>query len=884
MNNTTLVRETFHTSLLMEFFSKKQLRARTGHGQKMWPFVILKELLDNALDACEEVGVLPTIEITISDRAISVKDNGPGIDLDVIKGILDFSKRISSRDYYLSPTRGQQGNALKTLIAIPYVLHPDGEPEPIVIESRGWRHTIRVWVDPIIQEPQTDLATVQIADSDTDPFCKQNPGGASSDQAPTVQTGTSVRVPFCLQNLEDEEANEDQEDEDQDDGPDEVAAAKSLHAQFFALVQRFALFNPHASFTLTDGDQVHRYERTTDAVTKWLPSAPTDPHWYDVDQLRLLMCAYISLERLGRPALFLRDLLGLFHGLKRTGTRGAILEKLDLSGMKLHDLVIEGGGLDPDVIASLLTAMQDAARPVQPTRFGLLGDAHLTAWLTRHGCQDIVYAKTLDVDENGRPFVVETAFGYRPSASARLIVTGINSSPCLGDPFRELDENETSLADLLGESYLHEDSPTMVIVHLTAPCLSYTDQGKSSLAELGAIGEAITTNVTKITRAWTKHQERRIRAHNRAVAWRPARVKKESLKEICWPLIPAAYEKAAGSVGMAFARQIFYAVRAAAQLGDEKTLTSSYFIHTLLVDYMDAHPDHGFDVIFDDRGHFTEPHTGRTIGLGTLPVRHYVDASLVPPEMNIALGQLSTDYPTHGPTNRYANVLIVEKEGFFEIFKRAGINTRYDIAFASSKGMNSVAIRTLVEMLPVRFFCLHDFDKSGFSILGTLTRNTRRYRFKHKADVIDLGVRLDDVVAEHLASEPVAYNTKDPEKNLRLNGATKQEIAFLLADGGQRVELNAFDNDHLLEWLERKLQQHGVKKFIPTEATLTDAYRRALLIHTINHLLDDAVKDAKKDANAAPVPKTLLTQVRRILKANPTMAWDAAVAEIARTA
>ena len=35
---------------------------------------------------------------------------------------------------------------------------------------------------------------------------------------------------------------------------------------------------------------------------------------------------------------------------------------------------------------------------------------------------------------------------------------------------------------------------------------------------------------------------------------------------------------------------------------------------------------------------------------------------------------------------------------------------------------------------------LHDFDKSGFSIAGTLQRDTRRYEFQNSITTIDLGL------------------------------------------------------------------------------------------------------------------------------------------------
>ena len=38
----------------MDFLSAKELVTQTGHSVDEWPFVILKELIDNALDAAEE--------------------------------------------------------------------------------------------------------------------------------------------------------------------------------------------------------------------------------------------------------------------------------------------------------------------------------------------------------------------------------------------------------------------------------------------------------------------------------------------------------------------------------------------------------------------------------------------------------------------------------------------------------------------------------------------------------------------------------------------------------------------------------------------------------------------------------------------------------------
>ena len=95
-----LNREVFHTSLLLEFCSQK-------------------ELVDNGLDSAEEHDIAPVVAIGISTVTgeIIVTDNGPGIATATVDGILDYTVRVSSREAYPSPSRGRQGNALKTILA-----------------------------------------------------------------------------------------------------------------------------------------------------------------------------------------------------------------------------------------------------------------------------------------------------------------------------------------------------------------------------------------------------------------------------------------------------------------------------------------------------------------------------------------------------------------------------------------------------------------------------------------------------------------------------------------------------------------------------------------------------------------------------------------------
>ena len=121
-----LERTTFRTSRLLDFASEKELVAQTGHRREAWPLVILKELVDNGVDACEEAGIAPAITVTVDQSGITVADNGPGIPAETDRGHPRLHRPgQSSREAYVSPTRGAQGNALKTIVAMPFVL--DGE-------------------------------------------------------------------------------------------------------------------------------------------------------------------------------------------------------------------------------------------------------------------------------------------------------------------------------------------------------------------------------------------------------------------------------------------------------------------------------------------------------------------------------------------------------------------------------------------------------------------------------------------------------------------------------------------------------------------------------------------------------------------------------------
>ena len=73
----------------------------------------VKEAVDNALDACEEAGILPEVSVEIRETAesrfrVAVEDNGPGI-VEAQIGKVFAQLLYGSKFHKLSQSRGQQG-------------------------------------------------------------------------------------------------------------------------------------------------------------------------------------------------------------------------------------------------------------------------------------------------------------------------------------------------------------------------------------------------------------------------------------------------------------------------------------------------------------------------------------------------------------------------------------------------------------------------------------------------------------------------------------------------------------------------------------------------------------------------------------------------------
>lgn len=630
---------------------------------------------------------------------------------------------------------------------------------------------------------------------------------------------------------------------------------------------------------------------------KWLPSRPTSSHWYSLERLRALIAAYIAEEANGAKAKTVREFVSEFHGLKSTRKQKCIVAAAGLSGAWLHDLVA-GHDVDEEAVQRLLLAMQREARPVRPKSLGVIGEPHLTTCLVEWWCcapASVRYTRVTG-EAGGLPFVLEVALGIHEQDDAyRAVVAGVNWSPSLETPFDDL-------AYLLGEMRVDEDDPITLIAHLACPRPDFTDRGKGRIALPLSVAAALDKCVRSVAKRWKKakrqaDREGRLRQKQFEKLRRAQRTKELTLKEAVQQVMEAAYLHASGNKSdPANARQVMYAARPRVLelTGGRCWTKSSYFTQNLLPQFMEAHPQLTADwnVVFDARGRLIEPHTGRRIDLGTLEVRNYIQGwTAICPDRPAGIA-IPTDRPTHGPTNRYRFALFVEKDGFYPLLERYRIADRFDVAIMSTKGMSVTAARELVDQLSQRgvtVLVLRDFDKSGFSIVHTLRTDSPRYRFRAQPNVIDIGLRLEDIRAWEVLplAEAVEYRNaqKDPRERLRAAGATEEECHFLVGDraqgggwSGQRVELNAFTSPRFIEYVEYQLAQSGVTKVVPSGESLERAYRRAWTAAGIQAAIDEAMTRAP--AGEAPaLPRGLLAKLARAIE-DMGQSWDEALAEI----
>jgi DNA topoisomerase-6 subunit B len=140
-----------------EFFQKNRHLLGFDNPQKAL-LTATKEAVDNSLDACEEAGILPSLEVEIEEKAedrfrLAITDNGPGIMRNQIPKV--FGKLLyGSKFHTMRQSRGQQGIGISA--AGMYSQLTTGQP--VRITSRTGKkkpaHYFEISIDTTRNEPK----------------------------------------------------------------------------------------------------------------------------------------------------------------------------------------------------------------------------------------------------------------------------------------------------------------------------------------------------------------------------------------------------------------------------------------------------------------------------------------------------------------------------------------------------------------------------------------------------------------------------------------------------------------------------------------------------------------------------------------------------------
>ena len=457
-----LTRVAFRVSRLMEFCSMRELQNQTGHSYEDWPLVVLKELMDNALDACEEAEVAPVISIAVSRSSITIQDNAGGIETGTIESILDYTIRVSSREAYVSPTRGAQGNALKTILAMGYVLDREGDDDinadavgMTTIETRGIKHTIEFAVDHINNQPKI---THTITPS-------------------PITVGTKITVKW----------------------PAKARLLEWAERGFKELAESYVWFNPHLTLRgIWHGKQFIKADATDPNWEKWRSRNPTSPHWYNATRLQRYLAAHVARDRDRKRQRTVREFIAEFRGLSGTAVQCKVLDEVGCS----HQSLAEFYGVEKvnrAGIAKLLASMRRHSRPVAPKHLGVIGADHLKQRFLAAGgnIETFKYELEKGFTKDGIPFVIELAFGVKQAGLTpregvlvtRKFISGVNWSVAINNPFRTFGSTGQGLENMLAELRVNAREPVICAVHLAQAHVQYADRGKSSIVLSGGDAE-----------------------------------------------------------------------------------------------------------------------------------------------------------------------------------------------------------------------------------------------------------------------------------------------------------------------------------------------------------------------------------------------------------
>ncbi|HRQ73768.1 MAG TPA: DNA topoisomerase VI subunit B [Phycisphaerales bacterium] len=486
-----------------EFFAKNRHLLGFDNPRKAL-LTTVKEAVDNALDACEEAGILPDLLVEIAEVSpppsasksgryrVTVRDNGPGIVRRQVENI--FGKLLyGSKFHRLKMSRGQQGIGISA--AGMYGLMTTGKPMVILTRPNPKKpaHHIELAMDTTKNRPEVTV------DRETEEFYASSTGtgtsvtvemearyarGRASVEEYLEQTAIAnphASITFVPPGRNAEGAEDDAEGAEGEQGVLGVGRSDDSADSEAGSV-------PSAFDRTTElGDRVV-YPRTVDA----LPPEPKEirPHPYGVELGTFLtMLKNAKATQLGG---FLKEEFSRVT----PGVVGEVCAKASVNGAKLsgHTWLKT---IDTETAERLYTALQGSKlRPPPTDCLAPIGVRQLLAGMLKGVRAEFYAASTREpAVYRGNPFQIEAAVAFGgdlPAEETARVIRFANRVPLLYQQsaccaFKSVLETSWKNYGLGQPRGSLPVGPLVVMIHMASVWVPFTSESKEAIADYDEI-------------------------------------------------------------------------------------------------------------------------------------------------------------------------------------------------------------------------------------------------------------------------------------------------------------------------------------------------------------------------------------------------------------
>ncbi|MCK5451931.1 MAG: DNA topoisomerase VI subunit B [Candidatus Aenigmarchaeota archaeon] len=433
-----------HRSIsVAEFFERNKHLLGFENDQKSL-LTCVREAVDNALDACEDARILPTIYIELKQLdanifKLIIEDNGPGIVKRNIPKI--FAKLLYGSKFNLKQSRGQQGIGISASVL--YSQLTTGKPTKIYSKTGdGQTHIYELNINTKKNEP--DIISELSIDGD----------------------GHGTRIEMCIKG--------------------KYTRGKQSVEEY---LMETAIMNPFASLVYINHEgKQFEYPRAIDSLPVEASAIQPHPHGLELGILMRLMKHTDS-----------RNMTGFFTTeLSRVG-RGNAVDICNRAGINPKT---NPRRLSRDDVDKLLKALNTAKIQKPPTDcLSPVGEEAIKKGLKKEmNPEFIAVVSRSPVVYKGHPFQIEVGIGYGgdlKSDGTISIMRFANKVPliyqqsacAITKSITKIDWKRYGLKQSNGSI---PTGPVAIVVHMASVWVPYTSEGKEAIAAYSAIIKEVT--------------------------------------------------------------------------------------------------------------------------------------------------------------------------------------------------------------------------------------------------------------------------------------------------------------------------------------------------------------------------------------------------------